>query len=60
MHIALHDQIGDAVRDDARLAAARPGEDQERAIGVLNSFTLGRVQVGEDIHGCAAMIAPVF
>ena len=37
------DQMGDAVRDDARLAAARAREDQQRAFGGFDGFTLLRV-----------------
>ena len=33
-----------AVRDDARLAAAGPGQDQQRAIEMLDGLALGRRQ----------------
>ena len=36
----LGDEIRDAMRDDARLARARAGEDQQRAVGVANGVLL--------------------
>ena len=44
------DEVGDAVRDDARLARARAREDQERAVGLKNSFLLFGIEGGEKIH----------
>ena len=44
---ALGQQVRDAVRDDARLAAAGAGEDQQRAVDVGDSFALG---VGEGVE----------
>ena len=41
------DQIGDAVGDDARLAAARSGEDQHRAFGSFDGLALLRVELIE-------------
>ncbi len=38
------DQVGDAVSDDACLAAARPGQDQKRTVEMADSFLLRRVQ----------------
>ena len=53
------DQVGDAVRDHARLAAARPGEDQQRPLRVLDRFLLGRVEFGEQVHrGGSGAFAP--
>ena len=46
-HSHVLDQIGDAVGDDARLAAARAGEDQHRAFGSLDGFALLRVELIE-------------
>ena len=43
-------QVRNAVCDDARLAAARAGKDQERAFGVGDGFTLWGVKTGEKIH----------
>ena len=37
------DEVRDAKGDDARLARARPREDEQRAIAVQYSFTLFRV-----------------
>src|ERR1700690_2522192 len=42
------DQMGDAEGDDARLPAARAGQDEHRAVGGLDSFTLLRVELGEE------------
>ena len=38
------------MRDDARLARARAGENQQRARGVEDGFLLFRVQSGEKIQ----------
>ena len=38
---ALLQQVGDAMRDHARLAAARPGQNQQRAIDMLHRLELG-------------------
>jgi hypothetical protein len=45
------DQVRDAVGDDTRLAAARAGEDEQRALGGLDSLTLLRVELGEKGQG---------
>src|SRR5262249_2364478 len=44
---ARGDEPGDAARDDARLARARPGQDQERALAVDDRRALLGGQVGE-------------
>ncbi len=36
--------------DDAGLAAARPGQDEERPFGCLNGVPLRWVQAFEDVH----------
>ena len=36
----LSQQVGDAVRDDARLAAARPGQHQQRPVAVRHGLAL--------------------
>ena len=41
---ALFDQVGNAICDDARLAGARAGEDQNRSLDRLNGESLLRVQ----------------
>ena len=41
------DQIGDAISDDARLPAAGAGQDQHRALGGFDGFTLLRIQLVE-------------
>ena len=40
---AAPDEIGDAIGDDAGLSGAGAGEDQKRAVGVEDGFSLGRV-----------------
>ncbi len=47
-HAQMLDQMGDAVGDDARLAAARAGQDEHRAIGGFDGFTLLRIELGEE------------
>ena len=39
----LRDQVGNAIRDDTRLARTRAGEDEERAVRLLYCFLLSRV-----------------
>ena len=43
--------MGDAVREDARLAGARSGDDKERAFGVQDRVALGLVEVCEGALG---------
>ena len=47
---ALGHQVGDAVGDDARLAAAGPRQDEEGPAFHLHRFPLGRIEGGEDVH----------
>ena len=44
----LLDQVGDAIGDDARLAAARAGQDQHRPIDGLDRLPLLRIELGEE------------
>jgi hypothetical protein len=37
--------MGDAIRDDASLAAARAGQDQYRALGSFDSLALLRIKL---------------
>ena len=46
----LADEVGDAMRDDARLARARAGEDQQRTFGLENGFLLFGIEAGEEIQ----------
>ena len=46
-HSHVLDQVGDAVGDDARLAAARAREDQHRAVSSFDGLTLLRVELIE-------------
>jgi hypothetical protein len=41
--------MGDAVGDDPRLAAAGPGQDQQRSVGGEDGVTLRGVQVVEEM-----------
>ena len=43
----LRHEVGDARRDDARLAGARPGQDQHRTRRLQDGGTLGVVEVEE-------------
>ena len=45
------DEVGDAMSEDARLAAARAGQDEDRAVGRPNRPLLLRVQSGQDPLG---------
>jgi hypothetical protein len=45
------DQVGDAPRDDAGLAAAGGGDDQERAVHVRDGFALRVGQIGKQLLG---------
>ena len=56
------DEPGDFLRDDAGFAAARTGDDQERAAEVGDGFELLRVQVlhGDGRMGAAAYCIAVF
>ena len=47
---ALLDQMGDAIGDDARLAGARAGQNEDRTVGGEDSFTLLRIQAIQIIH----------
>jgi hypothetical protein len=40
----------DAVRNDARLPAARSGKNQQRSVDVVYGFTLLRIKPFEEIH----------
>jgi hypothetical protein len=53
-HVLVHDQVRHAVRDDARLAAARAREDHQRALGVEHGLALRRVHALEVDH-CASL-----
>jgi hypothetical protein len=41
--------VGDAVGDDPRFAAARSGEDQQRALGGLDREALLGIQLAEQL-----------
>src|SRR5207245_9118193 len=49
---ALVQQVADAAGDDARLAAARTSQDEQRAFDVGNRFALSRGQIREQIRFC--------
>ena len=44
------DDIGNAVSYNARFAAARPGQNQQRAFGAGDGFTLLRVETLKKVH----------
>ena len=48
---ALLDQMRDARSDDARLARARPGQNQDRAFGGFDGLPLLRIERGKGGHG---------
>ena len=48
------DQVRDAVREHARLARAGAGDDEQRPLGVLDRFTLLRVERVEQCVGGGA------
>ena len=48
--VALADEVGDAVRDDARLAGAGARQDQDGAVRLQNRLLLFRVEAGNEIH----------
>ncbi len=52
--VALLDEMGDAVRDDARLTGAGAGQDEQRPVDVLDGRALFGVQGGEEVHRLAA------
>ena len=54
VHLVASDQVGDAARDDARLARARARQDEQGALGVPDGFLLGRVQPLQQRVGDAA------
>jgi hypothetical protein len=47
--LILRDEIGDTVRDDARLSRPRAGENQQRAARVLDGRALFGIEGGEEI-----------
>ena len=48
LRVAVGDEVRDAMRDDARLARARAGEDQQRAVDVQDRFALFGVEGCEE------------
>ena len=47
LHTACPDEMRDPVRQNARLAGARAGDDEQRPLGCEDSLTLRLVEVGE-------------
>ena len=45
------DEVGDPVGDDARLAGARAGENQQRPVEMQRRFALFGIQLVEEVHG---------
>ena len=50
LRVAVADEIGDAIRDDARLARAGAGKDEQRPITMQHRFALFRIQFVEEVH----------
>ena len=50
-HDARREPVRHATRDDTRLAAARAGEDAQRAGGDRHGLALGRIQIGQQVVG---------
>ena len=48
------ERVADASRDDPRLAAARAGQDAQRAGRDEDGLALGRIEVGQEVVGVAA------
>ena len=48
--VAVADEVRDAVGDDARLAGARAGQDQQRPVAMQHRFALFGIQLGEEVH----------
>ena len=48
--VAVADEVGDAAGDDARLARARAGEDQQRPVDVQDGFALFGIEGLEEVH----------
>ena len=44
LDLQVLDEVGDAMRQDARLPRARAGDDEQRPLGVLNGLALGLVE----------------
>jgi hypothetical protein len=49
-HTPCHDDVGNAMRNDPRLAAPGPGQDQKGAFGEAYGFPLLRIETLEEIH----------
>ena len=49
-YVERADQMRNPVRDDARLPAARAGQNQYRTFGSCYSFTLLGIETREEIH----------
>src|SRR5690606_24090696 len=50
IHAVLQDQVGDADREHARLARARPREDEQRPVHVLDRFPLLWIEIVQITH----------
>ena len=52
-HVALPHEEGDPMREGTRLAAAGPGDDQDRPLRVQHGFALDVVEAAEQRRGHA-------
>ena len=48
--VSVANEIGDPIGDDARLARAGAGEDQERSITMEHGLALFGIQFGKEVH----------
>ena len=48
---AMVDEVGDAMNDDARLAGTGAGENKQRSLEMLHSFSLGGVELVQSGNG---------
>ena len=49
-HMLRADQVRNPMRDDAGLTAARPSQDQHRAFGSFDRFTLLGIEARKEVH----------
>ena len=50
--VAVADEVGDAARDDARLARAGAGQNQQRPVDVQDGVALLGIEGVEEVHRC--------
>ncbi len=56
LDVALANEVSDALGEHPRLARARAGQDEDRAVNGSHRLPLGRIEVSKDVgHGMAGM-----